>query len=95
MVRLGAMGDILHALPAATALRTAHPEWLIDWVVEPMWSALLTAQPGTNRDTVNASPKQPVVDRVYFASTRKWRHHLFARETRDEIGTLRRALKKQ
>jgi len=93
VVRLGAMGDILHALPAVTALRKAHPEWVIDWVVEPMWSALLTAQQGANRDTAKACPKQPIVDRVYFAATRKWRRGLFARETRDEIGALRRALK--
>jgi len=39
------MGDILHALPAVTALRRAHPGWVIDWVVEPRWRALLTAEP--------------------------------------------------
>ena len=44
MVRLGAMGDILHALPAVTALRQAHPGWVIDWVVEPRWRALLSAE---------------------------------------------------
>ena len=44
VVRLGAMGDILHALPAVTALRQAHPEWVIDWVVEPRWRALLAAE---------------------------------------------------
>jgi len=93
VVRLGAMGDILHALPAVTALRNAHPAWVIDWVVELMWSALLTAQPGIARDTPAAFPRQPIVDRVCFASTRKWRHNLFARETRDEIGALRRELK--
>lgn len=43
MVRLGAMGDILHALPAVTALRQAHPSWHIGWVVEPRWQALLRA----------------------------------------------------
>lgn len=50
VVRLGAMGDILHALPAVTALRIAHPEWVIDWVVEPRWRALLTAtdEPGAS-----------------------------------------------
>jgi heptosyltransferase-1 len=37
------MGDILHALPAVTALRQVHPEWVIDWVVEPHWRALLAA----------------------------------------------------
>jgi heptosyltransferase-1 len=43
VVRLGAMGDILHALPAVTALRLAHPGWVIDWVVDPRWRALLSA----------------------------------------------------
>jgi heptosyltransferase-1 len=43
VIRLGAMGDILHALPAVTALRLAHPDWQIDWVVEPRWRALLAA----------------------------------------------------
>jgi heptosyltransferase-1 len=38
------MGDILHALPAVTALRQAHPQWGIDWVVEPRWRALLAAE---------------------------------------------------
>jgi heptosyltransferase I len=89
------MGDILHALPAVTALRTAHPEWVIDWVVEPVWSALLTAQPGMVRDTLSEFPRQPIVDRVYFASTRKWRHNVLARETRNELGALRRALKQE
>ena len=46
VVRLGAMGDILHALPAVTALRQAHLNWTIDWVVEPKWSALLAAADG-------------------------------------------------
>jgi heptosyltransferase-1 len=38
------MGDILHALPAVTALRQMHPGWIIDWVVEPRWKALLSAE---------------------------------------------------
>jgi len=95
VVRLGAMGDILHALPAVTALRKAHPEWVIDWVVEPMWSALLTANPGAARDTHSQHPKQPLVDGVYFAAARKWKRSVFARETRQEIGALRRGLKKE
>ncbi len=37
------MGDILHALPAVTALRRAHPGWRIGWVVDPRWQALLAA----------------------------------------------------
>ena len=35
------MGDILHALPAVTALRRAHPSWYVGWAVEPRWRPLL------------------------------------------------------
>ncbi len=38
------MGDILHALPAITALRMAHPAWKIGWAVEPKWRGLLEAE---------------------------------------------------
>ena len=34
LVRLGALGDIVHAIPAAAALRAAHPAATIDWVVD-------------------------------------------------------------
>lgn len=95
VVRLGAMGDILHALPAVTALRGAHPEWVIDWVVEPMWSALLTADSGACRDQGRPGPTQPLVDKIHFASTRQWRHHLLSPETRKEIALLRRALRRE
>ncbi len=53
MVRLGAMGDILHALPAVTALRLAHPTWQIGWVVDPRWQALLKARNEGTREQGN------------------------------------------
>jgi len=34
IVRLGALGDIVHTIPAAAALRTAFPFARIDWVVD-------------------------------------------------------------
>ncbi|PMZ86281.1 hypothetical protein C1X95_30810, partial [Pseudomonas sp. FW306-2-11AD] len=40
IVRIGAMGDVLHAMPAVAAMRAAHPDWSIEWVVEPRWSPL-------------------------------------------------------
>jgi heptosyltransferase-1 len=91
VVRLGAMGDVLHALPAVTALRQAHPSWVIDWVIEPAWCALLTA----NCDASNPGlgPAQPVVDRLHLASTKAWRHHPFDSRTRREIKALRAKLR--
>jgi heptosyltransferase-1 len=41
IVRLGAMGDILHALPAVAALHAAQPEAEISWMVERRWRDLL------------------------------------------------------
>jgi heptosyltransferase I len=41
IVRLGAMGDILHALPGVAAVRQAHPNWYVGWAVEPRWRPLL------------------------------------------------------
>src|SRR6187399_528530 len=34
IVRLGALGDVVHAIPAAAALRRAFPAARIDWLVE-------------------------------------------------------------
>jgi heptosyltransferase-1 len=45
VVRLGAMGDILHALPAVRALKIGHPYTSLAWVVEPKWAPLLDGNP--------------------------------------------------
>ena len=93
VVRLGAMGDILHALPAVTALRIAHPAWTIEWVVEPTWRALLAAEKSLGRDSGNDRPLQPLVDRIHVASSKQWRKSPISGKTRREINALRRALK--
>jgi heptosyltransferase I len=45
LVRLGSLGDVIHALPAASALRDAFPEARIDWLIEPKWRRLLEGNP--------------------------------------------------
>ena len=89
------MGDILHALPAVTALRAAHPGWIIEWVVEPTWGALLKATGSQGRDTGAGQPMQPIVDRLHFAASKQWRKAPFSATTRSEIGSLRRDLKSE
>jgi len=49
VVRLGAMGDIIHALPAAASLKHSFPGWRVTWVVEPRWAPLLEANPFVDR----------------------------------------------
>jgi heptosyltransferase I len=41
VVRLGAMGDIIHTLPAAASLKNSHPGTHLTWVVESRWRPLL------------------------------------------------------
>jgi heptosyltransferase-1 len=108
VVRLGAMGDILHALPAITALRQAHPSWIIDWVVDPCWQSLLSAENASPQETEFCpmdgaaiappfqsprSPAQPVVDHLHFAPTKAWRKAPFSRQTIHEIRGLRSSLR--
>ena len=45
LVRLGAMGDIVHAIPVAAALRRAFPAARIDWLVSAKHRALLDLVP--------------------------------------------------
>ena len=84
IVRLGSMGDILHTLPAATALRKTFPEAMIGWVVEERWAELLCtlSEPRIGQ----RSPRRPLVDRVHTVDTRKWRRSLFSPQTWERIG---------
>jgi heptosyltransferase I len=45
VVRLGAMGDIIHALPAVASLKHSYPGWKLVWAVEPKWASLLEENP--------------------------------------------------
>jgi heptosyltransferase-1 len=49
VVRLGAMGDIIHTLPAVAALKQNHPGSLLTWMVEPQWVPLLEGNPFVDR----------------------------------------------
>lgn len=48
VVRLTALGDILHTVPAVAALRAAHSNAKIDWVVERKWAPVLEGSPALN-----------------------------------------------
>ncbi|MGB0121909.1 MAG: glycosyltransferase family 9 protein [Silvibacterium sp.] len=90
VMRLSAMGDILHALPAATALREAHPEWWIGWAVEPQWKALLVAE-----DALVRGPAMPLVDRVHVVPARQWARSPLSAKTFRDVRRVRRELREE
>jgi heptosyltransferase-1 len=92
IVRIGAMGDVLHAMPAVAALRQLHPEWHIGWAVEPRWLPLLQAESDLSYAT-ERGPAMPLVDRTYLASTRAWKQRPLSRKTVLDISSLRRELR--
>ena len=88
VMRLSAMGDILHALPAVAALRQAHSEWHIGWAVEPQWRPLLAAEGATER-----GPAMPIVDNIHLVPARQWTRSLVSPKTLREIRYARRELR--
>ncbi len=49
IVRLGSLGDIVHALPAQQQLHRMHPEAQIHWLTESPYVPLLTCVPGITK----------------------------------------------
>jgi heptosyltransferase-1 len=83
IVRLGSMGDIIHTLPAATALRRAFPEASLGWVIEERWAELLCTLPEPRSGP--RSPRRPLVDRVHTVNTKTWRGSLLSAQTWEQI----------
>lgn len=46
IVKLGSLGDIVHAWPAYVALQAARQDWRLAWLVEPRWQPLVQSLPG-------------------------------------------------
>ena len=64
IVRLGALGDIVHALPVAAALRDRFPAARIDWVVDERYREVLELAPVVDRHIVLRSRSLPVWRRL-------------------------------
>jgi lipopolysaccharide heptosyltransferase I len=45
IVRLGSLGDLVHTLPAVAAIRRAHPDAAIDWLVDRPYREFLALVP--------------------------------------------------
>ena len=77
LVRLSAMGDVIHALPLAGSAAASGAT--VGWVVERAFAGLLEGNPNCAR--------------VFVADTKAWRRRPFARDTRAGVRALRRELR--
>jgi heptosyltransferase I len=77
------MGDILHALPAAAALRQAQPGWYLGWAVEPRWLALLSGD----------NDEMPLVNRTHLVDAKAWARAPLQPDTFRAIRDLRHELR--
>jgi heptosyltransferase-1 len=76
------MGDILHAMPAVTSLRQAHPQWFLGWAIEPRWLPLLQGSGG----------EMPLVDRTHLVTAKEWSRAPLSLKTFAEIRAMRAEL---
>jgi heptosyltransferase-1 len=95
IVRIGAMGDVLHAMPAVAALRALHPDWFIGWAIEPRWSDLLqiAGDPEDLSQGVGRSAGKALIDRWYSIPTGAWKRQPLSANTLKEIRGLRKVLR--
>jgi heptosyltransferase I len=79
LLRTSALGDVVHSLPVASALRRAYPAARLGWVVEEPFAALVASH--------------PAVDVVLPVALRRWRRAPLDRATQREaaafLGRLR------
>jgi heptosyltransferase I len=93
IVRIGAMGDVLHAMPAVAALRERHPDWFIGWAIEPLWSDLLQIAGDPEDLSQGVGPaSRAMVDRWYRVAAGEWKKKPMSRGTPKDIFALRRVL---
>ena len=79
IVKLSSIGDVVHALPVAAALKRARPSARVSWIVEAREATLVAGHPD--------------VDEVIVADTRGWRRRRGA--ALGEMWTLARALRRR
>ena len=79
IIRLSSLGDIIHTLPAFTALREKKPTAKIVWIVEENGREILELVPG--------------IDRIVVAKTKEWR--ITSPQFWSEFKSLRKDIRKR
>jgi heptosyltransferase-1 len=86
IVRLSAMGDVIHTMPAVHSLREAFPHAHIGWLIEERWAELLCAPAAARRGRRSLS--RPLVDEIHTVNLKAWGKSLFSLSTLQRIATV-------
>ena len=78
MVKLSAIGDVVHTLPALNALRRYYPDAHITWLVEEAAADLVVGH--------------PALDRVLISKRKRWLSGLRTSRRRSNFNQLKRFL---
>jgi lipopolysaccharide heptosyltransferase I len=81
IIRLGAIGDIVHALPLADAIKTYYKDARVDWVVGDKF--------------VDIVKNNPLIDNVYVANLSMWRKNWLSPNTIKDNAALNKILQAQ
>lgn len=79
LVRLSALGDIVHTWPLAEAIRAARPDAHVTWVVEAPFAPLVDGH--------------PAIDVVIPTRSKAWRRSPFDVRTRHEVAVVKTRLR--
>ncbi len=79
LVKTSSLGDVVHNLPVVNDLLKHYPSAKIDWVVEESFSAIPKLHPNVNQ--------------VITVAIRRWRKHLFKRNTWQEISAYKKQVR--
>ncbi|RLE27033.1 MAG: lipopolysaccharide heptosyltransferase I [Acidobacteria bacterium] len=79
LIRLSALGDIIHTWPLVLSLRNHRPDLHLTWVVEEPFRPLVE--------------DHPAVDSVITVATKRWRKAPFTQQTRAETGAVKTRLR--
>lgn len=80
LVKLSSLGDVIHTLPVVHDIRAAHPDAVVDWVVEPGFAPLVRRVQG--------------IGEVIEAPLRRWRDRWWTPRVRQEFAGLRARLQR-
>lgn len=94
VIKPSSFGDVIHTLPAVSALKKAYPGWSIHWLVNEEWAPLLDGN--LDLEEVIPFPRKSFHGLGALWKARKWAHENLAPRKFDRVvdfqGLLRSAL---